>query len=99
MAEATLKRRDLIYPELSYKIVGILYETFNSLGYGYKETYYQRAIAANLKSNKLFFKEQVLAMVKFKGNVIGKFYLDFLIKDKIILEIKKIDRFSKQEIN
>ena len=64
MAEATLKRRDLIYPELSYKIVGILYETFNSLGYGYKETYYQRAIAANLKSNKLFFKEQVDRVIK-----------------------------------
>ncbi len=32
-----LQRNDLIYPELSYKIVGVLFETYNGLGRGYQE--------------------------------------------------------------
>ncbi|MBI4837055.1 MAG: GxxExxY protein [Candidatus Portnoybacteria bacterium] len=34
-----------------------------------------------------------------KGEIIGKVFLDFLIEGKIILEIKKADRFSKAEID
>jgi len=99
MGKAILNKKDLIYPELSYNIVGILYETYNELGYGYKEIYYQRALANNFRKGGLFFKEQVPAKIKFKGGVIGKIFLDFLIENKIILEIKKTDRFAKQEID
>jgi GxxExxY protein len=99
MKRVVLNKKDLIYPELSYTIVGILFETYNALGYGYKEIYYQRAIANNLRNCRLLFKEQVPAEIKFKGGIIGKIYLDFLIENSIILEIKKSDRFAKQEIN
>lgn len=99
MKRVILNKKDLIYPELSYTIVGILFETYNALGYGYKEIYYQRAIANNLKNCGLSFKEQVPAKIKFKGGVIGKIFLDFLIENSIILEIKKNDRFAKQEID
>lgn len=98
MVNAVLNKQTLIYPELSYKIVGILYETYNELGYGYKEIYYQRALANNFRTRNLLFKEQVPAKIKLKNGIIGKIYLDFLIEDKIVLEIKKTDRFSRQEI-
>ncbi|PIR44193.1 GxxExxY protein [Candidatus Wolfebacteria bacterium CG10_big_fil_rev_8_21_14_0_10_31_9] len=88
----------VIYPQLSYKIVGALFEVYNSLGYGYKEKYYQRALSEALKGLGIKFKEQLLSTVKFKNNDIGKIFLDFLIDDKIVLEIKKTDRFSKTEI-
>jgi len=99
MKRVILNKKDLIYSELSYTIVGLLFETYNALGYGYKEIYYQRAIANNLKNCKLSFKEQVPAEIKFKGGIIGKIFLDFLIENSIILEIKKSDRFAKQEID
>jgi len=92
-------RSDLIYPELSYKIIGILYEVYNSLGYGYKEKYYQRAIAECFEDCKLSFREQVPANIKFKNKIIGKVSFDFLIENKVLLEIKKSDRFSRTEIN
>lgn len=60
------RRKDLIYPDLCYKIIGILYEVHNELGYGYKEKYYQKAIAADLNKRGIIFKEQVAALVKFK---------------------------------
>ena len=93
------KTIQLIYPDLSYKLVGILFTVFNELGYGYQEKYYQRAIAKFFKKNKIEFKEQVYAPLEFKGERIGGYYLDFLIENRLILEIKKGDRFSKTNID
>jgi len=45
----------LIYPELSYKIVGILYDVFNELKAGHKESYYQRAIALELQKSNIYY--------------------------------------------
>ncbi len=92
------KRQDLVYPELSYQIVGVLFSVFNSLGYGYKEKYYQRAIAEELKIITIPFKEQVPALINFRGKAIGKHFFDFLIDRKIILEIKQGDRLSRSDI-
>jgi len=89
---------DLVYPELSYKIIGILFSVFNELGYGYQEKYYQKAITIIFKENGINFKEQISAPLQFKGNKIGYYYLDFLIEGKLVLEIKKGDRFLKSNI-
>ncbi len=93
-----LTKKDLIYPELSYQIVGVLFEIYNQLGPGYHEKYYQRAVATELKSCNLPFKEKVFIPLRFKKETIGRQYLDFLIEDKVVLEIKKGDRFSKRNI-
>lgn len=45
----------VVYKKLSYEIVGILFEVFNELGYGYKEKYYQKAIAVLLKEKNILF--------------------------------------------
>ena len=92
-------RKDLIYPELSYQIVGVLFEVYNQLGPGYPEKYYQKAIAEELKNYNLSFQEQVYSPVIFSEKIIGTNYLDFLIENKIILEIKKGSRFSKEHID
>lgn len=93
-----LRRKDLIYPELSYQIVGILFEVYNRLGGGYHEKYYQRGIANEFRRCNISFREQVYAPVIFKGEKIGDSYLDFLIENKIILEIKRGNKFSKNHI-
>jgi len=94
-----LKRKDLLYPELSYQLIGILFEVSNELGYGYQEKYYQRAINAKLKEINLSFKEQVPVKLEFQENEIGRYFLDFVIEDKIALEIKKEDKFLKTNID
>lgn len=98
MAIKRLKRNDLIYPELSYLIVGILFEVHTEMGYGYQEKYYQRALSYRLKEAKLNFQEQTPIEVNFDGNKIGKYFLDFLIDNKIALELKKGDKFLKTDI-
>lgn len=93
-----LKRKDLVYPELSYKLIGILFEVWNELGYGYQEKHYQKAIAKALKDVGFKFKEQVPIKIKYKSQAIGTYFLDFLIEDKIVLEIKRREYFSKGNI-
>ena len=91
-------RNDLLYPDLSYKIIGVLFEVFNKLGPGYLEKYYQRAVATGLKEVDLKFQEQLYAPLVFKGVKIGKCFFDFLVEDKIVLELKTGGRFSKKDI-
>jgi len=88
----------VIYKELSYEIVGILFGVYNELGYGYKEKYYENAIDRNFRLEKIKFKKQVPYKLIYKGEVIGRLYLDFLIEDKIVLEIKKGNYFDKRNI-
>lgn len=89
---------DLEYKELSYELVGILFEVYNELGYGYKEIYYEKAIKQCLDEKKISYKEQAPFVLSFHGKIIGRFYLDFLIENKIVLEIKKGNYFSKRNI-
>jgi len=88
----------IVYKELSYEIVGILYEVYNELGYGFKEIYYEKAIKKCFVEKGIKFKEQIPFKLSFKGEVVGTFYLDFLVDDKIILELKKGNYFSKKNI-
>ena len=62
-----LKRSDLLYPELSYRIIGILFEIDNKLGPGYRERYYQEALSSAFKSASLLFQEQVPIFLNFNG--------------------------------
>lgn len=89
---------ELEYKELSYELVGILFEVYNELGYGYKEIYYEKAIKQCFDEKNIKYKEQAPFALSFHGKVIGRFYLDFLVDEKIVLEIKKGNYFSKRNI-
>ena len=88
----------IIHKELSYKIVGVLFEVFDELGYGYKENFYTNAIARSFKIKGMHFNAQVPYKLIYKGGVIGKIFLDFLIESKIILEVKRGNYYSKKNI-
>lgn len=90
-----LNRNDIVYPELSYKIIGCSYEVFNSIGGGHKESVYQKALSISLKEAGLNFTEQLYYPVKYNNTVVGRNFFDFYIEDKIVVEIKSLSRFSK----
>lgn len=90
---------DLLFPELSYQIVGCAFDVFNELGSGHKEVIYQGAMRIAIRKKNLKFAEQVYHPIKFNGEVVGKRFFDFLIDDKVIVELKKGIHFSKQNID
>jgi len=94
-----LKRKDLLYPKLSYQIIGILFDVYNQFGFRYQEKYYQRVIASVLKTTGLSFREQVPVKIHFHETDIARGIIDFIIEEKIVLEIKKGERFLKSNID
>lgn len=88
----------LIYPELSYEIVGVLFEVYNGIGGGFQEKYYQKAIAKEFKGKKIKFVEQLPINICYKGVSLGRYFLDFLVEDKIIVEIKNASKFYPKDI-
>jgi GxxExxY protein len=92
------EKNKIIYKELSYKIIGSLFEVYNTLGYGHPEKYYYKAIENEFQERKIKFKGQVPYNLIYKGNQVGKYFLDYLVEDRIVLEIKKGNYFSKKNI-
>jgi len=68
------KTVNIVERELSYKIVGVLFEVHRELGGQYQEKYYQRAVAKALEVANIPFEEQIAVDLSFKSEKIGKYY-------------------------
>lgn len=91
----------ILEKDLSYRIVGCVYDTANKYGKGLKEIIYQRALAENLEKNGLKFKEQkrIDIFSVDSGKKLGTYVPDFVIEDKIILEIKASNFTRMDDVN
>lgn len=78
----------LIHKELSYKINGILFDVHNELGRFRSEKEYCDGIEKKLKIFKIDYLREKILPPSFDGEQLGRNRVDFLIDDKIILEIK-----------
>lgn len=81
-------KSDLLYPELSYQIVGACYDAYNGLGYGFQEKQYQRAIALALTKRDITFQRELYVPIRFEGKIVGRYYLDFLVAESVAVELK-----------
>ena len=90
-----IQNNKLVLPELSYKIVGALFEVSNEFGTGYQEKYYYPAVKRALEKSGLGVKMQIPVPVRFAGEKISNYFLDFLVEEKVILEIKVGGRFKR----
>lgn len=80
--------QELVLPELSYKVVGVCMNVHTELGNKLLEKYYQRALEIELEKQKMFFVREAPVNLEYDGKVIGKYFVDFVIENKIVLEIK-----------
>jgi len=95
---------EIIYKEESYKIIGKCMEVHNNLGAGFLEIVYKDALEYEFRKAKIPFEREKEYIVNYKGITLPhKFYADFIVFDKIILEVKAIsgisDEFIAQAIN
>ncbi|HOZ76786.1 MAG TPA: GxxExxY protein, partial [Ferruginibacter sp.] len=77
------------YQEETYKIIGIAMEIHRELGKGFSEIVYKDAYEYEFKQNGIFYEREKEYAVNYKGTILPhKFYADFVVFDKIILEVK-----------
>ncbi|CAM2964394.1 GxxExxY protein [Flavobacterium frigoris] len=85
----------LIYKEESFQIVGILFEVHNNLGGGFSEIVYKDALEYELRNLKIPFEREKEYVVHYKNTVLNhKFYADFVLFDKIIIELKSCEKLD-----
>lgn len=69
----------IVYPELSYKIIGASFTVFNELGWGLSELNYQRALAKEFEKNGIDFKREVYVPVEYRTLRVGRYFADFIV--------------------
>ena len=80
--------QDFKYKELTEKIIKIFYRVYNNLGYGFLEKVYENAMMIEFKKEGIFAVAQFAIKVFYEGEVIGEYYADILVDNKVIVEIK-----------
>ena len=86
---------DLLYADLTYKIRGAVFEVYNTLGYGHKEKVYQQALAKEFKEMNIPYKREKNLNVNYKGENVGNYKPDFVVDNKVILELKAVEFMPK----
>lgn len=78
----------LLYKDLTFKVRKAVFNVYNELGFGHKENVYQKSLEKEFDQLKLPYKREVNLKVYYKDIKVGDYRPDFVIDDKIILEIK-----------
>lgn len=78
------------YEDLTYKIIGCAMEVHKHLGNGFQEVVYQRALAIEMQMQGIEFSREHEMPLQYKGFDIGTRRVDFLVENKIMVEIKAL---------
>jgi len=85
---------ELIYPELSYKIIGLAMEVHSNLGYGFLEKVYEHSLMLLFNKYNIKAEQQSQVPVYFEDQVVGHYVCDIIVEKKIILELKTVDKIT-----
>lgn len=94
-----MEKSELKYKDESYYIIGLCMDIHNELGKGFSEAVYGDALEIELKSHGVPYKKEAKFPIDYKGKVLKHYYVaDFIVDNKIILEIKAIERLTNSHI-
>lgn len=85
----------ILYKELAYQVVGAFYEVYNTLGPGFKESVYHNALAIEFTLRKIPFETNKKLSIKYKEQKAGIYEPDFVIDNKILVEIKAVPKMPR----
>lgn len=80
----------MLHEDLTAKALEACFEVTKELGAGYVESVYEKALLIALRQKGLSVKAQFPLSVKFRGQIVGEFYADVLLEDKVIIELKAV---------
>ena len=84
--------------EITYKVIGAAMAVHRGLGPGYEEKVYQKALEAQLTQDGVEHEPQTKILVHENGVVLGFYRIDFIVAQKVIVEIKSLQAFSNDHL-
>ncbi len=94
-----VRNEDLLFPEESYQICGALFDVFKELGPGHRERVYQNASEKALEDKGFQVKREISVPVIYQKMSVGRYRLDFLINNQIVVELKASELTSRAYID
>ena len=83
------------YEDITHKIIGAAYQVFNKLGFGFLESVYKKAMLIELTKDDLKVEPEKALTVYYDNQIVGEFYVDLLVNDAIIIELKSVENLIK----
>lgn len=84
--------------ELTYKVIGCAQRVHKTLGPGFPEAVYHRALCYELMAAGVSFQSEQKAEVHYDGELCGEFFLDLVVDGALILELKTLDSLNDQHL-
>lgn len=89
-----IMKDDLLYSELTYKIIGFGMKVHSTLGSGFLEKVYENSLIILLRRAGIKAEQQHPIKVRFEREIVGDYIADILVENKIILELKVADKIT-----
>src|SRR5580658_10725119 len=83
---------------LSERVIGAIFEVSNTLGAGFLEKVYERALLRELALRGIRVKAQASVAVMYKGHCVGEYFPDLLVEESLVVELKCVERFGNEHI-
>jgi len=84
-----------VHLNLTDKIIKCFYNVYNELGYGFLESVYENSLFKEISKSGLKVNKQEKIDVYYKNQIVGEFYCDLLVDDRIIIEVKAVNKLDK----
>ena len=81
--------------EITQKVIGAAYKVFNTLGFGFLESVYKKAMVIELTKSTLKVEEEKSLKVYYDNEIVGDFYIDSMVEDEIVIELKSVENLVK----
>jgi len=82
--------------EITHKIIGAAYKVFNTLGFGFLESVYKKAMIIELGKDGLRVEAEKALKVYYDNQIVGDFYVDLFVEDQIVVELKLVKSLAKE---
>lgn len=83
-------KKEYKHSEITKKIIGCAMKVHSTLGNGFQEVIYQRALAIEMSKNNLSFKREMAMNIYYDNEHIGTRRVDFFVEDKVMVELKAL---------
>ena len=82
------------YKELTSEIINAAHTVHNKLGYGFLEKVYHKSLFIELSKRSCKVEMQKPIDVRYDNQVVGEFFTDLLVENKVVVEIKAVDKYN-----